>query len=181
MSQFGSAVEYALHCILYLARMEGTEEGVARSTRDIAEFQNLSKDYVAKLFTRMEKAGLVTATEGVRGGFRLAREAEDISVLDVVDAVEGPKPLFQCRDIRANCVLFDGKRPSWSSNGVCGIHAVMLQADAAMRDSLAQNNLAQLTHHVIDVVPLAHQKATHNWFEERGAARGQSHRAQNER
>jgi len=169
VSQFGSAIEYTLHCLLFLA---GAEQGAARSARDVAEFQKLSTDYVAKLFTRLEKAGLVTSTEGLRGGFHLARPPEEISVLDVIDAVEGRKPLFQCREVRANCVLFDGQTPAWSGRGVCGIHAVMLRADAAMRDSLAQSNLAQLAAHTGRVVPKAHQRAAQDWFTERGAARG---------
>lgn len=169
MSQYGSAVEYALHCLLYLVR---SGQGMARSTRDIAEFQELSTAYVAKLFTRLEKAGVVTATEGIRGGFHLARAAGDISVLDVVDAVEGRKPLFECREVRVNCVLFEGKTPSWSGRGVCGIHAVMLKADAAMRSSLAQSNLAELAAHVTEVVPKTHRKAAQDWFEERGHDRG---------
>lgn len=173
MSQYGSAVEYALHSLLYLSR---SDQSGARSVRDIAEFQKLSTDYVAKLFTRMEKAGLVISIEGLRGGFRLARPAEDISVLDVVDAVEGRKPLFTCREIRSKCVLFDDAVPSWSGRGVCGIHAVMLQADAAMRASLAQANLAQLSTHTAQVVPKAHQEAAQHWFQERDATRGRSAR-----
>ncbi len=169
MSQYGSAVEYALHCLLYLVR---TGQGTARSSRDIAEFQKLSPDYVAKLFTRLEKAGLVTATEGVRGGFHLARAAAEISVLEVIDAVEGRKPLFECREVRANCVLFEDAAPSWPGRGVCGIHAVMLKADAAMRDSLAQSTLADLAAHASEVVPKAHQKAAQDWFAERGRNRG---------
>ncbi|MBL6953655.1 MAG: Rrf2 family transcriptional regulator [Alphaproteobacteria bacterium] len=177
MSQYGSAVEYSLHCLLYLAGTgAGSDATTARSVRDIAEFQKLSTDYVAKLFTRMEKAGLVTSIEGLRGGFCLARAAEEISVLDVVDAIEGQKPLFACREVRANCILFDETTPAWSGRGVCGIHAVMLQADRAMRASLAQSNLAQLASHVAQVVPRAHQKAARNWFEERGAARGRGAR-----
>ncbi|MDA1098386.1 MAG: Rrf2 family transcriptional regulator [Proteobacteria bacterium] len=173
MSQYGSAVECALHCLLYVAR---ADEGGARSARDVAAFQKLSADYVAKLFTRMQKAGLVTATEGLHGGFRLARGREEISVLDVVDAVEGYKPLFVCREIRANCVLFDGGKPAWAGRGVCAIHAAMLRADAAMRDSLAETNLAQLSEHVAHVVPKAQQKAAQNWFQEQGAARGRGAR-----
>ena len=130
MSQYGSAVEYALHCLLYLVR---SGQGMARSARDIAEFQELSTAYVAKLFTRLEKAGMVTATEGIRGGFHLTRAAGDISVLDVVDAVEGRKPLFECREVRVNCVLFEGKTPSWSGRGICGIHAVMLKASCTSK------------------------------------------------
>ncbi|MDP6689460.1 MAG: Rrf2 family transcriptional regulator [Alphaproteobacteria bacterium] len=169
MSQYGSAVEYALHCLLYLV---GSDRDTARSTRDIAEFQELSTDYVAKLFTRLQKAGLVTAIEGARGGFHLARAADDISVLDVVDAVEGHKPLFECREVRAKCALFDDDPPAWSGRGVCGIHAVMLKAEAAMRESLGQSTLAQLAGHVGKVVPEAHQRAARTWFEERQATRG---------
>ena len=173
MSQYGSAVEYSLHCLLYLARADAA---AARSVRDIAEFQKLSTDYVAKLFTRLEKAGLVSSIEGLRGGFCLGRAAQDISVLDVVDAIEGRKPMFECREVRANCILFDETAPAWSGRGVCGIHAVMLRADAAMRASLAQSNLAQLSAHTAQVVPKLHQKAAQTWFEERHAARGRGKR-----
>ncbi len=169
MSQFGSAVEYALHCLLFLI---GGENGTARSTRDIAEFQKLSPDYVAKLFTRLEKAGLVISREGLRGGFALARDAGAITVLQVIDAVEGHKPLFQCREVRANCVLFDKTPPSWSGHGVCGIHAVMLRAEEAMRTSLAQTTLAELAGHVGGVVPKSHRLAASQWFQDRAERRG---------
>ena len=59
--------------------------------RDLAELPGVPVEYVAKLFTKLQEAGLVVATEGVRGVFRLARPAESISVLDVVTATEGEK------------------------------------------------------------------------------------------
>ena len=171
MSQYGSAVEYALHCLLFLT--DGGGDGApVRSTRDIAEFQKLSADYVAKLFTRLEKAGLGISSEGLRGGFTLARPADDITVLNVIDAVEGRKPLFECREVRANCVLFGETPPTWSGRGVCGIHAVMLRAEEAMRTSLAQSTLAQLATHVAGVVPPAQKKAAQHWFQDRSANRG---------
>ncbi|MDP6344988.1 MAG: Rrf2 family transcriptional regulator [Alphaproteobacteria bacterium] len=169
MNHFGSAVEYGLHCLLYLARQD---QGPAIGTRDLAEFQGLSADYVAKLFTRLEKAGLVRATEGVRGGFHLAREAERITVLDVADALEGRKPLFECREIRGNCILFDDRKPRWASQGVCGIHAVMLRAEAEMRRSLGDHTLAQLAGHVETVLPQGHRKNTGKWFQGRLEGRG---------
>jgi len=56
MSLYGASVEYGLHCLLYLA---DPPEGVRPSSRDLAEFQGVSPAYIAKLFTQLEKAGLV--------------------------------------------------------------------------------------------------------------------------
>ena len=132
MSHYGSGVEYGLHCLLHLV---GRAEGEAPSSRDLAEFQGLSPSYVAKLFTKLEKAGLVTSIEGIGGGFRLARPADAITVLDVVDAVEGDKPLFRCREVRDDCVLHGGAPPDRGPGEVCSIHAVMLDAEVATKVS----------------------------------------------
>lgn len=85
------------------------------SSQDLAEFQGVSSAYVAKLFTTLKCAGLVVALEGAGGGYRLARAAADISVLDVVQALEGNKPLFQCKEIRGNCAVFGGEPPAWAN------------------------------------------------------------------
>ena len=96
MSLYGASVEYGLHCLLYLVDLP---QEVVPSSRDLAEFQGVSPSYAAKLFTQLEKAGLVASSEGTAGGYRLARPVDEITVLDVVDALEGGKPLFQCRKI----------------------------------------------------------------------------------
>ncbi len=62
-------------------------------------FQGISPSFVAKIFPKLEKAGIVRSSEGVRGGYLLARAPEEISVLEVVDAIEGRKPLFDCQEI----------------------------------------------------------------------------------
>lgn len=113
-----------------------------------ADLQGVSPSFVAKLFPKLEKAGIVAASEGLRGGYRLARPADQITVLDVVDAIEGEKPLFDCQEIRGRCALFGGKPPVWSTDGVCAIHAVMLRAERAMRDELARTTLADLARTV---------------------------------
>src|SRR5215470_1745430 len=97
MSLYGASVEYGLHCLLYLV---DPPQGVVPSSRDLAEFQGVSPSYVAKLFTQLEKARLVASSEGTAGGYWLARPVDEITVLDVVDALEGGKPLFQCREVR---------------------------------------------------------------------------------
>src|SRR5215470_18773943 len=98
MAHITTGVEYGLHCLLYL--VYPPDQDRTASVRDLAELQGVPAEYVAKLFTKLQKAGLVVATEGARGGFRLARPAKSISVLDVIVAIDGDKPLFECRDIR---------------------------------------------------------------------------------
>jgi hypothetical protein len=71
MAHISTAVEYGLHCLLYLSDPgAGVREA---SVKDLEELQGVPLDYVAKLFTKLSRAGIVIATEGVRGGFRLGR------------------------------------------------------------------------------------------------------------
>lgn len=134
------SVEYAIHCLLWLAGSAGT----ALSSRDLAELQQISPSFLAKIFPKLEKAGIVEASEGVRGGYRLALPPGEISVLQIVDAIEGNKPLFDCQEIRRRCATFGSQPPAWATAGVCAIHAVMLKAEQAMRDELATHSLGDL-------------------------------------
>lgn len=99
---------------------------------------------MAKILPKLEKADIVVANEGVRGGYRLSRPPEQISFLQIVDAIEGEKPLFDCQEIRNRCAVFDDEPPQWAVAGVCAIHAVMLKAEQAMRAELAANTLADV-------------------------------------
>lgn len=170
MSLYGSSVEMALHCLLNLA---GRPAGSSASARDLADFQGVSASFVAKLFTRLEKAGLVAAVQGAAGGFRLAKPAAEITVRDVVDAVEPAKPLFQCRDIRRNCVLYGETPPTWATGGVCGIHAVFLDAEIAMRERLAQTTLLDIARTTAAKIPERFFIDADDWFDgrKRGPAR----------
>lgn len=168
MSHFGNAVEQALHCLLFLVDRAG--EGLP-SARDLAEFQGVSLSFVAKLFTKLEKADIVESGEGVTGGFRLAQPPSEISVLQVVDAIEGTKPLFQCREIRKNCVLYGDTPPKWATKGVCAIHAVMIEAERKMREALASVSLKDLADEASAKLPKSFFTTADDWFETRQADR----------
>lgn len=171
MSHISTGVEYALHCLLFLAgRPGGADEA---SARDLAELQGVPADYMAKLFTKLSKAGLVRATEGVRGGFALARAAAAISVLDVVDAIDGGKALFDCREVRQRCAVFDDNAPDWSGVPPCTIHAVMQSAEQRMRDELARHTLADLAQRVATVTPPAYNQSVVAWLDHRAASKKQ--------
>src|SRR5262245_31262151 len=103
MAHYGTGVEYALHCLLWLV---GTGEAQP-SSRELADLQGAPQPFMAKLFPKLEKAGIVSATPGIHGGYRLARPAHEITVLQVVDAIEGKKPLFDCQQVRSRCALFE--------------------------------------------------------------------------
>lgn len=167
MAHITSSVEYGIHCLLWLANPENGQP----SSRELADFQGISASFVAKIFTRMEKAGLVLATEGARGGYRLAREAGAISVLEIVDAIEGDKALFDCQEIRDRCAVFDDPAPRWATQGVCAIHAVMLRAEQAMRDALARESLADLAAAVERKAPKKFSNEVRDWLHERASAR----------
>ncbi|MBS0445657.1 MAG: Rrf2 family transcriptional regulator [Proteobacteria bacterium] len=163
MAHVSSSVEYALHCLLWLVDPASGQP----SSRDLAELQGVSPSFLAKIFPKLEKAGIVSASPGLRGGYRLGRPAGQISVLDVVDAVEGKKPLFDCQEVRGRCAVFGERPPAWATSGVCGIHAVMLRAEQSMRKELAQSSLADLASGVGSKAPAGFPAEVRVWFEGR--------------
>ncbi|MBB6098566.1 Rrf2 family protein [Deinobacterium chartae] len=168
--QLGVGVEYALHSMNYLASLP---PGVALSLRDLATFQGITETYLAKIFAKLAKAGLVLSTPGVKGGYRLARDPADITFWDVVSAVEGGQYLFRCRNVRAECILLQGgAHPEWRSTGVCTIHAVMMEAEERMRDHLRSKNLVWLRDHLARTLPEAQKQAARAWFVEALSRRG---------
>ncbi len=166
MALYGASTEYVLHSLLWLV-----DHPEPVSSLDLAQMQGIPAAFMAKLLPRLEKAGLVIAAEGLRGGYQLARPAAQISVLDVVEATEGHKPLFNCQEIRGRCALFGRTPPEWAERGVCSIHAAMLRAEQAMRAELAQTTLADLALTVRNKAPATFAGEARDWFEERARTR----------
>lgn len=162
MSHFGAKVEYALHTLLNISL---APPGVAPSARELAAFQRLPLAFVRKLLTEQERSGLLRGSEGRQGGWQLARDAAQISMLDIADAAQGRVPLFDCRDIRTRCALWDDDAvPARARQGRCEIHAVMLQAEDAMRARLAGVSLADLRERVARKSPGWVREAGPQWF-----------------
>lgn len=65
MAHYGSGTEYGLHCLLFLSQPLAEPA----SSRDLAELQGISVSFLAKIFPKLEKAGIVKASEGIRGGY----------------------------------------------------------------------------------------------------------------
>lgn len=167
MAHITNSVEYGIHSLLWLVDPASGQP----SSRDLAELQGISPSFVAKIFPKLEKAGIVQAVAGIRGGYRLAKAPADITVLDIVDAIEGHKPLFDCQEIRDRCAVFGDDAPDWATNDVCAIHAAMLRAEKAMRESLALETLASIAATVERKAPKTFPIEIRDWLSERTKGR----------
>ncbi|RCW82234.1 RrF2 family transcriptional regulator [Phyllobacterium bourgognense] len=166
-SLYGATVEYGIHCMMYLIQPRATPV----SSRDLAELQGVPVTLMARIMPRLEKAGIVVSTSGINGGYRLAKEPRKITVLDIVDAIDGRKNVFDCKDVRKNCVLFAGDAPTWMTSGVCGIHAVMLRAQKSMRQEMARTTLEDLSGAFDRRAPAAFGEDVGAWLDNRAVNR----------
>lgn len=134
----GRGVEWAVHCVLALATVPpGERVAVER----LAALFDLSATYLAKHMQALTAAGIVEGGLGRRGGYILAKPATRITVRDIVDAVDGPKPLFWCTEIRRRGPFPPPKR---ALRGRCGVAVTFDRAEQAWRDELATTTIADL-------------------------------------
>lgn len=128
--QLTARSEYGLLAAIDLGARWG--EGPV-SARGIAERQSIPPKFLEQLLASMRKAGLVSASRGARGGFELTREPALISVLDVVEALEGQLAPTSC----------DGGQLCGRS-GVCAAGAVWSRATEALRDVFTSTSVGDL-------------------------------------
>ena len=111
--QITRQADYAVRAVLYLARL-GTAERAATST--VAEEQRIPPSFLAKIISQLSIAGLLHTSRGARGGVTLARDAKEITLLEVIEAIDGPIQLNECVGEDALC-SFDEDcplKPVWS-------------------------------------------------------------------
>jgi Rrf2 family protein len=131
-------VEWVLHCCALLTSLP---EGRYLSTKALAEFHGLPKEYLSKALQSPSQADLVHTTLGPSGGYRLARSASELTFLDIVEAVEGKGRTFICNNIRAN----NPCQPSgFCDTSPCAVARIMWNADAVWRNNLRNVRLSDL-------------------------------------
>jgi Rrf2 family protein len=159
--KLSEGIESGLHCALLLAMIP--EEAVLPA-RALAEFHGVSESYLLKHLQSLAAGGILQAVPGPKGGYRLARQPDDITVLDVVQAIEGKGPAFRCTEIRQRGPC-PGKASSYRIP--CAINQTMLRAESAWKDSLRSVTIADLVHQISGKVdPKSVHCATH-WIGER--------------
>lgn len=98
--QITRQADYALRAMLYLAQMEPSQRA---ATSQIAEEQRIPPSFLAKIISQLSIAGLIHTSRGARGGVSLARGPEDITILEVVEAIDGPLSLNECTLSTSGC------------------------------------------------------------------------------
>jgi Rrf2 family protein len=136
--KLSEGVEAAIHCAVMLAGIEGN---ATLSGASMAEAFGQSPSYLLKHLNALTASGVLESLPGPAGGYRLARPAKDISLLDIVLAVEGPQPAFRCGEIRRRGPV---KLPASAYAKPCGINAAMLRAEKAYRAALAGEKLSDI-------------------------------------
>jgi len=136
--RLSEGVEAAIHCAATLA---GVDEGATMPGSALAEQFGVSPSYLLKHLNALTAARILESLPGPAGGYRLARPAERISLLDIVLAVEGPQPAFRCGEIRQGGPV---KLPASAYAKPCGINAAMLRAERAYRAALAAEKLSDI-------------------------------------
>lgn len=158
--KLSDGVEWAMHCCTVLALLPPDN---ALPAAKLAEFHGVPGAYLAKHLQALSRAGIVESVPGPRGGYRLARPAADITLWDVVAAIEGTEPAFRCTEIRQRgpaAVEKSGYRVA------CSITRAMHRAEHAWRAELQSQTVADLLSELArHVHPKAAQKAA-AWFQE---------------
>ncbi len=131
MIRLTKAGEYGLRAVRYLVENIDQER---ISIGDISINKKIPEPFLRKLFKPLVQQGIINSTRGVAGGVRLARSPKDITVLEVVEALEGPLALNEC--------LLDDTACEFLSE--CGMHDVWEEAQAAMAKVLRARNLSDL-------------------------------------
>ncbi len=155
----GQGVEWGAHCCLLIGWLGGEQ---AVPTSRLAEAFELPTAYLNKCLQALSRAGILSSTAGAKGGFRLARPLAEITLLDVVVAIEGPDEAFHCTEIRKKGMGAD--RPPSDFVQPCGISRAVRRAELNWREELASHTLADLALQA----PTGAAAAAAQWFARSG-------------
>lgn len=155
--QITRATDYAVRVTIHLATVSA---GARVPGPALARAIGAPESFVSKVLQQLVQAGLVTSQRGMGGGFKLARRAEDLSLLQVVEAIEGATQLNLCLPQGPNC-----NRKEW-----CGAHPVWAEAQAALVRVLGKASVAQLARDSMSnlaklhcVLPAGLQESAPSW------------------
>src|ERR1700749_1943399 len=134
--KMSAGVEWGVHCCVVLSQAAAPVPAAR-----LAGFHGISRTYLAKHLQQLSRAGLVRSTEGRVGGYELTRDARDITMLEIVQAIDGSAPGFRCTEIRRPAPL---PAPPEACRRPCGVARGMAAAESPWRSALADVTVADL-------------------------------------
>jgi Rrf2 family protein len=128
--QITRETDYAIRCVYYLALKKGDTVMVDEVSREM----QVPKSFLAKILQRLSKASLVKSYRGVKGGFELARNPSEISLLDVIEAIQGKVAVNVCALNQKAC----------DRSATCAIHPVWVEVRGELERMLRARSFADL-------------------------------------
>ena len=158
--KMGQGVEWSIHCCALLAAVP--EERALRLEK-IAEFYDLPVPYLRKHFQALSRAGIVKTSPGPGGGYRLAKPAAEINLLDIYWALEGKEPAFRCNEIR--------QQGATACKGdlypvACNIATSMWRAEEAWRKELKNVSISDIVAVAANRISDERKENSRQWLEE---------------
>ena len=129
--QITRQADYAVRAVLYLAQL-GPDQRAA--TSQIAQEQKIPPSFLAKIVSQLSVAGILQTSRGARGGVSLARDPENISILEVVEAIDGPILLNEC---------VSGNGSSCTFGDTCPMRPLWCDAQAELVNRLTRTDFSQ--------------------------------------
>ena len=158
--KLSDGIEWGIHVTTVLAVIP---PDTALPAARLAEFHGVPAAYLAKHLQALSRAGILESVQGPRGGYRLAEPAADITVLSIVEAIDGNEPAFRCHEIRRRG---PAAQPAAAYLLPCGIHQVMTSADAVWRASLRAVTVADLVELMVRDASPTGLAAGAQWIQE---------------
>ncbi len=126
--QISLACEYAIRAMLYLA---GKEDNKLVQIKEVAEFAEIPKPFLHKIINKLTKSNLIITVRGINGGIKLSKSAKEISLLEIIESIEGKIFFNKCFFEPDFC-----HRTKW-----CSVHAVWSEAQNYVRKLLRSKSL----------------------------------------
>jgi Rrf2 family protein len=131
LMQITRQADYAVRAVLHLAQLKSGERA---ATSRVAKEQRIPPSFLAKIISQLSIAGLIHTSRGARGGVNLARAPKDITLLEVIEAIDGPIQLHECVSQGGFCAFEDH----------CPIRTVWCEVQDEMVARLRSTDFAQL-------------------------------------
>lgn len=132
VTKFG---EYGIRGILHLAEANGDKDKPSL-LKDIAKAEDIPEKFLAKIFQNLARSGIVTSKRGSRGGFVLGKPIDEVTMLEVLEVLEGPIYLNVCLIRKGYCPRDES----------CTVHPVWVEAQEALKGVLTKYTLKDLLH-----------------------------------
>ena len=130
--KISARTRYGLRILIDIAQHEADD--APRSIKAISGSQSITSAFISRLAVPLKRAGLIRALRGIGGGLRLAKSPEDITLLEIMETLDGPVSILKCLAKPKSCKRFRG----------CPARTVWSDLNITIRDAFASTTLSKV-------------------------------------